>query len=287
MLFRSTQIPGYKDIVTAIGGVGISNYNPELEGFSEFEAVNIFNHKLESKDFSDVLDRTEHSVFGFKDDLFFSAIMYGTGKEIQAECDLLGLTDVIMGDGRSWAACNTDDYDLHLDKPQYSMVQMINLIDVKLEEEVIEPVIENTIPGNKWRYFTYQEFANTKDGNANETDCTLIDRLDELRHLVNRSITITSGYRTPTFNMSVGGDPNSEHIHGLAADLRFSFKGYSKESIARICKYLKFTNVGVYWDNGVGSTINRLHLGIRPNSNGMVKVMDWTASGKFIGKTYI
>jgi len=127
-----TQIPGYKDIVTAIGGVGISNYNPALEGFSEFKAVNIFTNEEEEKDFSDVLDKTYHSVFGFRDDLFFSSIMYGTGKEIQAECLKQGFKDVIMGDGRSWAACNTDDYDLHLDKPQYSMVQMINLVDIDL-----------------------------------------------------------------------------------------------------------------------------------------------------------
>jgi len=276
------QIKGWQNIVTAIGGVGISNHYPELEGFSDFKAINIWNKRTEHKDFSDVLRRTEHSVVGFKDDLFFASIMYGTSKEIQVECLKQGFTNCVQLDGGSWASCNTENYKHNLDKSQFSLVQVIDVV-----EPVDKPVETVDKPDRKWRYFTYQEFANTKDHNANKTKDELIDKLDELRHLIGRSITITSGYRTPKFNTLVGGDRNSEHIYGLAADLRFNFTGYSKESIARICKYLGFTNVGVYWNHGVGSTINRLHLGIRDDSNGKVRVMDWHASGKYIGKTYI
>jgi len=128
------------------------------------------------------------------------------------------------------------------------------------------------------------------DNNKNETKYELIDILDELRHLVGRSITITSGYRSPEFNArpDVKGDPNSEHIYGLAADLRFNFNGYTKESLARICKYLGVYNLGVYWENGrIGGKINRLHVGIRNDSNGKLKLMDWSASGRFLAKTYL
>jgi len=128
-----TDIPNHKDIVFAIGGVGISNYNPDAEGFCVFDEVNLNTNEVEHKEFDDVLRRTEHSIFGFKDDLFFASIMHGTAKEIQAECELYGLTDVIMGDGGSFASCNTDDYDLHLDKNQYSAVQIYDIVDVKLE----------------------------------------------------------------------------------------------------------------------------------------------------------
>lgn len=152
--------------------------------------------------------------------------------------------------------------------------------------EVVDKPVESV--DKEWRYFKYSEFANTKDGGANETKTELIDMLDEFRHLLNRSIHITSGYRTPAFNKKVGGSNNSEHTHGLAADLRFNFSGYTKESIVRILKYLGAQNIGVYWENGrVGGTINRLHVGIRPNSNGKVRVMDWSASGKWIGDKYI
>lgn len=127
-----TQIPGYKDIKFAIGGVGLSDYKPELEGFSEFTKVNTWTKKEETKDFTDVLDRTNHSVFGFKDDKFFSSIMYGTGEEVAAECLKNGLKHCVMGDGRSWASANTDDLKLNTSKIQYSLVQMTNLIRYEL-----------------------------------------------------------------------------------------------------------------------------------------------------------
>lgn len=236
-----TQIPGYKDIYTAIGGLGISDYDNIAEGFYNWDDAkqNIFTKEYEKKPFGDVLDRTYHSVFGFKGDLFFSSIMYGTPLEIKAECEKYGLTDVIMGDGRSWAACNTDDYDLHLDKEQYSMVQMINLVDVDLKP------INNPVPGNKWNYFTYDEFANTKDGNANETNCKLIDLLDEVRPITG-SITVTSGYRTPEYNASVGGSSNSNHILGHAADIKFDFNGWTVTSIKKLFSGFGFKNIGIY-----------------------------------------
>ena len=273
------QIPGWQNIVKAIGGVGISNYDPVEEGFCKFTAINIFNKRTETKDFSDVLRRTNHSVFGFKDDVFFAAIMYGTSLEIKAECEELGYTDVVQGDGGDkWAACNTDDVKIQADWNQYSMVQMTNLVEVEPVDKPVDKV------DKKWRYFKYSEFANSMDGGANKTVDELIDKLDEFRHLIARSITVTSGYRTPEFNKSVHGDPNSEHIYGLAADIRFNFSSYNKETLSRILKYLGFTNIGFYWD---GNRLDRLHVGIRSNSNFKVKIMDWKATGEFIGKTYI
>jgi len=280
-----TQIEGFEDIKFAIGGLGISNLNPKSEGFCTFTALNNYNQLVETKKFGDVTDYTEHSVFGFKDGIFFASIMKGTPEQIKEKCLAEGYVFVVQGDGRSWASCNTEEFKLNMDRVQYSLVQITDAVNEPIKEPVDKPV--ETVD-KKWRYFKYQEFANTKDGNANETVYELIDKLDEFRKLVGRSIKITSGYRTPAFNASVGGSPNSEHIHGLAADLRFNFKGYTKESIARICKYLGITNCGVYWENGkVNGTINRLHLGIMPNSNGKLKLMDWHTNGKFIAKTYI
>ena len=273
-----TQIPGYKDIIKAIGGLGVTDSDPKAEGFCKFTSYNIFLKEYETKNFSDVTRRANHSVFGFKEDVFFSSIIYGNLVEVKAECLKQGFNSVILGDGGSWAACNTDDYDLNINKSQYSMVQMINLVDVELYKEPVKPK-------SKWNYFDYSEFDNTKDGYANETKDELIDVLDQLRTLIGRSITITSGFRTVKFNKLVGGDPNSEHIYGLAADLRFDFTGYTKESLARICKYLGVKNLGVYWNTD--GSINRLHIGVRDDNNGKLKLMDWKASGQFIKKVFI
>lgn len=43
--------------------------------------------------------------------------------------------------------------------------------------------------------------------------------LDTLRDELDDIIIITSGYRCESYNKKVGGKPNSEHLHGNAADL--------------------------------------------------------------------
>ena len=48
-----------------------------------------------------------------------------------------------------------------------------------------------------------------------------IEQLDELRRLYDRPIIITSGYRCPALNKAVGGKPNSQHVKGQAADLKW------------------------------------------------------------------
>lgn len=132
-----TQIDGYKDIWFAIGGLGISDMDLESEGFCEFDAINTYTKEMEHKDFSDVTRRTNHSVYGFNGNKLFGAIMYGNAQEIKSECALNGYTHVIMGDGGSWASCKTDDYELNLDKVQYSAVQMIGEVsNLKKQNEI-------------------------------------------------------------------------------------------------------------------------------------------------------
>ena len=48
-----------------------------------------------------------------------------------------------------------------------------------------------------------------------------IEQLDELRRLYEHPIIITSGYRCPALNKAVGGKPNSQHVKGQAADIKY------------------------------------------------------------------
>lgn len=48
-----------------------------------------------------------------------------------------------------------------------------------------------------------------------------IEQLDELRRLYGHPIFVTSGYRCPALNKAVGGKPNSQHVKGQAADLKW------------------------------------------------------------------
>ena len=63
---------------------------------------------------------------------------------------------------------------------------------------------------------------------------TLIDGLEKVRIILNGgSIHISSGYRSPTLNRSIGGASSSAHCLGFAAD--FTCKSFgSPEEITRI-----------------------------------------------------
>ncbi len=50
-------------------------------------------------------------------------------------------------------------------------------------------------------------------------DEPFLQALDDLRELVGKPFVINSGYRCPAHNREVGGAPNSQHLHGRAADI--------------------------------------------------------------------
>lgn len=45
-------------------------------------------------------------------------------------------------------------------------------------------------------------------------------KLEEVRAIVGRPITVSSGYRSPAVNKGVGGTERSQHCEGLAADIK-------------------------------------------------------------------
>lgn len=63
---------------------------------------------------------------------------------------------------------------------------------------------------------TYKWFQTSEIVNL---DPMLVEMLDKARDLAMTPFKINSGYRTPEHNLTVGGEPNSAHIRGLAVDL--------------------------------------------------------------------
>lgn len=55
--------------------------------------------------------------------------------------------------------------------------------------------------------------------------------LEQIRKVVGRPITISSGYRSPALNAAVGGAGNSAHMQGLAADITVT--GLPPRALAR------------------------------------------------------
>lgn len=84
-------------------------------------------------------------------------------------------------------------------------------------------------------HFRLVEFTNTKATEAvkfksGQLFPVLLDALEYLRERMqplkaSPKINITSGYRTASFNASVGGSPNSEHLDAHAADIELSEEG--------------------------------------------------------------
>lgn len=88
--------------------------------------------------------------------------------------------------------------------------------------------------------FRVREFA-CKDGSDKILiDDTLVTYLERIRHWAGVPIVISSGYRTPSHNASIGGASSSQHTKGKAADV------YAKDrakSIYQIAKYAEAIGV--------------------------------------------
>ena len=78
-----------------------------------------------------------------------------------------------------------------------------------------------TYPDLEYGYFFPRE-TQCKCGCGGDIKPSFRDRLNTLRVSVDVPLVITSGFRCKRYNKLVGGVPNSMHLIGLAADIRWS-----------------------------------------------------------------
>ena len=69
------------------------------------------------------------------------------------------------------------------------------------------------------RYFKESEFTMGGENVYHQMDGIFLDQLDELRHMVAMPMKITSSYRSPDYNASIGGASKSMHLKGRAVDV--------------------------------------------------------------------
>lgn len=92
--------------------------------------------------------------------------------------------------------------------------------------------------------FKVKEFA-CKDGSDKVLiDTELVDLLQKIRNHFNKSVKITSGFRTTTHNKKVGGTKNSYHLVGMASDIQVS--GVHPILVAMYSEKLNAGGIGVY-----------------------------------------
>jgi hypothetical protein len=73
----------------------------------------------------------------------------------------------------------------------------------------------------------------------NECKPELLDALEQFRTLVGKPVIIDDAYRDPVHNAQIGGVPNSEHVQGIAADIRVEgMSGAELEAAAMKCSLI-------------------------------------------------
>jgi uncharacterized protein YcbK (DUF882 family) len=96
------------------------------------------------------------------------------------------------------------------------------------------------------RYFSIAEFDSPDaPGSGVNMHQDLLELLDEIRAIYGKPIVITSGYRTPEHNASLGknASKNSSHLKGLAVDIAIENSNQRYE-IIRIAMLLGIKRIG-------------------------------------------
>lgn len=104
--------------------------------------------------------------------------------------------------------------------------------------------------------FTLGEFQ-CKDG-ADKViyDTVILARLEKIRAYYGGKITITSGYRTASYNKRIGGYIYSAHMYGQAVDFVVYNKIGTVVPSKSICLYLE----GIGWKGSIGKMRTACHM---------------------------
>jgi len=94
--------------------------------------------------------------------------------------------------------------------------------------------------------FVLEELAAAYKGRWAVVQPAFVVHLQDLRDTIGGPLTVTSGYRNPAYNASVGGVTYSRHQYGDGADLEAG--GYSVEALGDLCYDEGADYVGLYED---------------------------------------
>ena len=103
--------------------------------------------------------------------------------------------------------------------------------------------------------FKVKEFACTDGTDPIFVDTELVNVLQKIRTHFGRSVTITSAYRTPTRNKAVGGTKYSQHLYGMAADIKV--QGIAPKAVSAYAEKL------LEGKGGIGIYSSFTHIDVR------------------------
>ena len=100
------------------------------------------------------------------------------------------------------------------------------------------------------KYFKRSEFDSPdKIGSGNEMDAAFLSKLDKCREVAGIPFKITSGFRTPEYNINLGKRgykiaKNSPHMKGVAADISTP-TSIQRFKIIQAALLVGFTRIGI------------------------------------------
>lgn len=107
--------------------------------------------------------------------------------------------------------------------------------------------------------FRVKEFACSDGSDPIFIADELVEILQKIRNHFGKAVTITSAYRTPTKNKACGGTTYSQHLYGMAADIKVN--GISPKKVAEYANKL-LPNSG-----GIGTYRTFTHVDVRKSKS--------------------
>ena len=104
-----------------------------------------------------------------------------------------------------------------------------------------------------------REFRCKDGGDAVFVSLRLAELLEQIRVHFGAAVTINSAYRTPSHNAKVGGTSRSQHLYGLAADIKVA--GVSPAAVADYAEQLLGSH------GGVGRYSTFTHIDVRADKS--------------------
>ena len=93
--------------------------------------------------------------------------------------------------------------------------------------------------------FKVKEFACQDGSDPIFIDSELVSVLQKIRNHFGKPVTITSAYRTPKHNKTVGGTTYSQHLYGRAADIKV--QGIAPSEVVKYAEtLLDEGGIGIY-----------------------------------------
>lgn len=108
-------------------------------------------------------------------------------------------------------------------------------------------------------HFKVREFRCKDGGDAVFVSLRLAELLEQIRVHFGAAVTINSAYRTPSHNAKVGGTSRSQHLYGLAADIKVA--GVSPAVVADYAEQLLGSH------GGVGRYSTFTHIDVRADKS--------------------